>query len=88
LSDESNIKEMSIKEFQQSGCLLFINQILHIFGMAIVVETDNDGNCVRMYPARVNFRGFGEESTARAYKKISKYMVDNAEKLNNEANED
>ena len=72
-------------EFRNTGLVLFINQILHVFGWAIVF--DMDGDIVKsVYPARVKFRGFGEESTSKAYQKISKYMEENASELSKEAN--
>ena len=43
---------------------------------------------VDAYPARVSFRGFSEESTDRGFKRLSKYMVDNAEQLKKEAFEE
>lgn len=72
-------------QFQNTGLLLIINQVLHCFGWAIVLETDEDGNVVEAYPARVRFRGFGEESTSRAYKKVGKYLADNAVDMHEEA---
>ncbi len=74
------------KEFRSTGLVLIINQILHIFGWAIVFEIEDDV-IKNVYPARVKFRGFGNDSTSEAYQKLSKYMVENAEELNNEAQE-
>jgi len=37
-----------------------------------------------VYPARVKFRCFDNESTDDAYRKLSQYMEDNATKLNEE----
>lgn len=74
------------KEFRSTGLVLIINQILHIFGWAIVFEIEDDV-IKNVYPARVKFRGFGNDSTSEAYQKLSKYMVENAEELNKEAQE-
>jgi len=71
-------------EFRSTGLVLIINQILHIFGWALVFEIEND-EIKSVYPARVKFRGFDNISTDDAYKKVSKFMVDNAKDLNNEA---
>ena len=38
-----------------------------------------------MYPARVRYRGFAEDSQTRAYEKVQKYMVENAETLYKES---
>jgi hypothetical protein len=80
------------KTLQETGLILIINQILHIFGWAIFFEYENcDDNSPeknilkRVYPARCKFRGFGDDSTREAYKKISSYMVKNSEELLKEA---
>jgi len=73
-------------EFRSTGLVLIINQILHLFGWAIVFEIEDD-IIKNVYPARVKFRGFDNNSTDEAYRKVSKYMVENAEELNNEAQE-
>lgn len=77
------IERKTLNEFRKTGLLLFVNQFLHIFGWAIVVDTDTD----EMYPARVKFRGFDEKNTADAYIKLSEYMKDNSEVLSEEAKE-
>jgi hypothetical protein len=83
-----NINEMVSKkewsEFRSTGLVLIINQILHIFGWALVFEIEND-EVKSVYPARVKFRGFGHKSVDAAYKKLSQFMVDNATELNEEA---
>ena len=72
-------------EFRNTGLMLFVNQLLHIFGWAIVFEIENN-EIKNVYPARVKYRGFDLDSTNDAYKKISRYMLENAEDINNEAN--
>ena len=72
-------------EFRSTGLVLIINQILHIFGWALVFEIEND-EIKNVYPARVKFRGFSDESQSVAYQKLSKYMLDNAKELNDEVN--
>jgi len=71
-------------EFRSTGLVLIINQILHIFGWALVFEIENH-QIKNVYPARVKFRGFDNKSTDEAYQKLSKYMLDNAKELNDEA---
>lgn len=75
------------QDFRDTGLLMLANQFLHIFGWAIVVDLDDSGEILEVYPARVKFRGFGEESQSKAYKNISKYMVENSEELLKEAKE-
>ena len=85
----NNKKQMVFKkswdEFRKSGLLFFINQILHVFGWAIVVEVDENSKVINSYPARVRFRGFDEKSQEEGYIKISEYMKNNADKLLKEA---
>ena len=75
------VEEMNIDDFRNSGLLWFINQQLHVFGVALVVDVDDEGKAIRMYPGRCKFRGFSEESNSRGYTKLSKYMVEHAEEL-------
>jgi hypothetical protein len=64
---------------------LLTNQFLHIFGWAICVDIDEDGKVKECFPSRVKFRGFAEKNTSAAYEKVSKYMVENASQLYEEA---
>ena len=79
------IEAKTWEEFRETGLLLLVNQFLHIFGWAIVVDVDENDNVTSCYPARVRFRGFSNESTLNAYVKISQYMKNNAETLLKEA---
>jgi len=67
-------------EFRSTGLVLIINQILHIFGWAIVFEIENDV-IKNVYPARVKFRGFDNESTDEAYVKVTDYLKENINEL-------
>ncbi len=72
---EKIVEGKTWEEFRDTGLLLFINQFLHIFGWSIVLEiSDEDGSIVKVFPARVKFRGFKEKSVEEAYKKITDYM--------------
>jgi len=71
-------------EFRSTGLVLIVNQILHIFGWALVFEIENN-EIKNVYPARVRFRGFDNDSISEAYKKLSHFMVENAKDLNDEA---
>lgn len=85
--NKNTFTRKSWAEFQQTGLFLFINQILHLFGWAIVYDyMAEEDKIVDVYPARVTFRGFGEENVSRAYRKISKYLKDNIDELEKEAN--
>lgn len=73
------------EEFRETGLLLIINQILHIFGWAIVYEINLETKEVKnVYPARVKFRGFDNNSTSHAYQKVSTWMKNNSNELYDE----
>lgn len=78
------VKEKSWKEFRDSGLFWWINTILHTFGWALVAEM-NGGTITRVYPARVKFRGFSEDTNTDGYIKVSKYLEENIEEISKEA---
>jgi len=87
------VHKKSWDEFRNTGLLFFINQILHVFGWAIVFdfETYNQktgtGKIKAVYPARVKYRGFGPDQVSTGYRKMSQFMAKNASKLLKEAGE-
>lgn len=82
------ITEKTWEEFRSTGLLLLVNQFLHIFGWSIVIQVlDKEQGISRVYPARVKFRGFDENSTSDAYKKVSKFMDENSKELLSESEE-
>lgn len=82
------VTKKSWDEFRSTGLLLIINQILHIFGWAIVCEYDDETHeLIEVYPARCKFRGFASTSVDNAYLKVSKYMAENASELLTEVEE-
>lgn len=83
VSDEWQPVEKSWDEFRNTGLIQITNQFLHIFGWALTYAKDGDE--LRVFPARVRFRGFDEGSQTRAYEKLQKYMIENAETLYKES---
>lgn len=80
------IDKKSWNEFRESGLFLFINSILHAFGWAIVFEMD--GDVVKgVFPARVKFRGFDEDSISESHKKIGAYLKNNIDEIYKETQE-
>jgi len=74
------------EEFRAAGLLWWINTTLHMFGWALVIEiSDETGEIVDAYPARVKFRGFDEKSNTEGYIKVSTYLAENSETLLKEA---
>ena len=67
------VKEITGKEFRESGALWFVNSILHLFGMAITWNPDTD----ELKASIVRFRGFNEDCNDLGYKKLSNYLKDN-----------
>jgi hypothetical protein len=70
--------ERTWEQFRDAGLLWWINRGLHLFGWAIVVEVENEttNKVTRVYPARCKFRGFGAESEARGFRKLTKHIED------------
>jgi len=79
-----DIQRMSWKQFHETGLNLIINQILHIFGWCIVIEFDSEWNPINAYPAKTKFRGFPSSAQAQAYKKVTRYIDENAAMLRRE----
>ena len=75
------IDKKTWKDFQDSGLLWWINQILHTFGWAIVLEVDDAGNIKDVFPARVKYRGFNSDVNDEGYYKVSQFLKENAEQL-------
>lgn len=74
------VEEKTWNEFRQAGLLWWINMILHTFGWAIVIEIEKE-EIVRVYPARVKYRGFGEKQNKEGYTKVSEYIKAESENL-------
>ena len=71
------VKEISGKEFRESGALWFVNSILHLFGMAITWNPDTD----ELKAAIVRYRGFDVDNNNKGYRKLTEYMKENASEL-------
>ena len=86
--EEEMVQKKSWYLFRDNGLLWFINTILHMFGWAIVYEIDDiTGDIIGVYPARVKYRGFDEESNTAGYIKVSEFMAAHADELLKEAQE-
>lgn len=80
------VEQKSWEEFRNSGMLWWINMILHTFGWALVIECLEEENIItNCYPARVKFRGFGEQNNTDGYIKVSKYLDENIKDIREEA---
>ncbi len=74
------VEKKSWNEFRDSGLLWWINALLHTFGWAIIFERV-DGKIVDVYPARVGFRGFDEQTNTEGYRKLTQHLKGNIEGL-------
>lgn len=74
------MKRITIEEFQNSGALWFVNNILHLFGLTLIVSIDENGN-KELYPSTCEFRGFDPDSNDRGYLRLTKYLEENIDKL-------
>lgn len=74
------IKRITIEEFVNTGALWFINQQLHLVGLAIAY----DKNTSEMFPVITKFRGFNQKDNDEGYKKLSEYLNSNIEQLKND----
>lgn len=77
---EKTVEKRSWDEFRKTGLFMFVNTILHAFGWALVVEVDclketaGEGVVASCFPARVKFRGFGEEDQTEMHERIADYL--------------
>lgn len=87
MAEKEMIQRKTWKEFQENGLLWWINTILHMFGWAIVIQYGDNQEIEDVYPARVKFRGFNEQSNTQGYINVSKYLSENIDELLKEAKE-
>ena len=76
--------ETSWEELAQAGLFWWVNRTLHLFGWAVVRETetaDHDGPIIRVYPARCRFRGFTRDVEADGFKRLTAHFQSNASEL-------
>jgi hypothetical protein len=85
---ERMVFEKSWEEFRESKLLWWVNRSLHLFGWAIICNTDEDGHIINTYPARVKFRGFDNKFEDEGFQGLSDYIKENIEELQKEAYED
>jgi hypothetical protein len=80
------VNKKAWEEFRDSGLLWWINMVLHTFGWSIVIKVESN-KVLEVYPARVKFRGFDEQSNTDGYIKVSEFMKNNAEDILKESKE-
>lgn len=75
------MKRKTWQEFKDSKLLWWVNRSLHLFGWAIVFSYEEDGTLVEVYPARVNSRGFDEETEEDGFIGLSRYLRENIKEI-------
>ena len=78
------IEKISWVAFRSNGLLWGVNRFLHLFGVAIVFDFNEDGTLKEVYPARCKFRGFDEDSNKEGFQNITSFMEKNIEQLKEE----
>ena len=79
------IERKTWEEFRETKLLWWINRILHTFGWSIVLSLGEDGIKIKdVYPARVKFRGFDEESEEEGFIGLTQYLKDNIDDISKE----
>ena len=68
------------KSFRDNGALWLANNTLIGFGWVLVVETDEDGEMVNIFPTQVKRES---ESDIQGYAKLTKHMENEFYNLNN-----
>ena len=72
-SKKEMIEKRSWAEFHNAGLLWWVNRALHLFGWALVAETDK-GEITNVYPACCRFRGFSAEVEDDGFKKLTNHL--------------
>lgn len=81
------IKKKEWKQFKDSGLLWWINRSLHLFGWCIVMDVNEKGEIINVYPARTKFRGFREQQDKKGFQELTKFMYEESENLINDVND-
>ncbi len=84
---DPNVQRIGLKYFRESGLLWWTNRFLHVFGIALAVEVGENGELSQLYPVKCKFRGFTEQSEQKGFGNITKYLKQNIERMEKEANE-
>ncbi len=80
MSKRKLIMRRSWKQFQQVGLLWWVNRMLHMFGWVIVYQYDGE-QIVEVYPARTRFRGFLPALEEQGFRRLTRYLAKNVDKL-------
>lgn len=76
-------EEISWEEFHNTGLLRFVNGLLHIFGLALVLKKEGEGN-LKGTICKTKVRGFGKSSSFEHYESVQHYMENSLDRLRTE----
>lgn len=77
------------EELRSSGLLWVVNSFLHLFGLCLVYDFDDETKELnRVFVSHTRFRGFSPECNDRGYKHVTEYMKNNADRLYREGFEE
>ena len=82
-----NYEKGTWEEFRDSSLLWWINQTLHLFGWAIVLEKTSNGFMYAV-PCKTKFRGFSSERNTQGYKDLTKHLSENMDRLVKDSSEE
>ena len=68
-------EEISVEEFQKTGILLYINQVMQPFGLSIAIKNGT------LIPIKSKYRGFGEQNVKEAYHNLNNYLLSNIQEI-------
>ena len=79
------INPLDLREFTDTGLVMFVNMILQIFGFSIGYHLDRkSGITSNLYVCRSKYRGFSADSQQRAHCKLAAYLLEHIAELEKE----
>lgn len=72
---------MTWGEFREAGMLWWANRTLHLFGWAIVVQLNANGEVVGAEPRRAPWRGFEPAAEARGFERLTRWLAAHVQEL-------
>lgn len=79
------INPLDLREFTDTGLIMFTNLFLQIFGFSIGYNLDRKtGVTSNLYVCRSKYRGFSADSQQRAHCKLAAYLLEHIAELEKE----
>lgn len=71
-------------EFSAAGLLFVVNTFLQFFGWILMVQRNESGEIIDIFPCRTIWRGFKHQDYAEGHARVAKYLKENSDNLLNE----